>query len=482
MGDSSGTNVIFWFRQDLRISDNPAFSKACQRGSIIPIYILDDVNSGIHKLGGASRWWLNSALKDLNESLGGFLRFYEGDALTLLPKLAQAYNAQGVFWNRCYEPWRINRDTKIKQQLSDSGIEVQTSNGSLLWEPWQVLKKNGEPYRIYTPYYRRGCLSMPPPRSPIPIPKEIRYAVLDRKLDVCALSDLNLLANNDWHLKLSKHWDVSEKKAQKCATDFVSKRLNNYREGRNFPYDSKVSRLSPYLRFGQISPNMVWFLAKNQSEKIERAESLDTFLSELGWREFSYYTMYHFPELPVKNLQTRFDKFPWHLEVSHLKAWEEGNTGFPLVDAGMRELWETGYMHNRVRMVVGSFLVKNLLIHWHHGQRWFWDCLVDADLASNSAGWQWVAGCGTDAAPFFRIFNPITQSEKFDAEGRYIRRFVPQLSKLSNKYIHAPWLASSEALDAAGITMGDNYPNPIVDVKISRALALAAFEQTKSFL
>ena len=482
MGDSSGTNVIFWFRQDLRISDNPGFSAACQRGFIIPIYILDDVNAGIHKLGAASRWWLNSALEDLDESLGGFLRFYVGDAHTLLPKLVQAYNAQGVFWNRCYEPWRINRDTKIKQQLSDSGIEVLTSNGSLLWEPWQVFKKNGDAYRVYTPFYRRGCLSMPPPRSPIPIPKEIRYAAPDRKLDACALSDLNLLSNNDWHLKLSKHWDVGEKNAQKCATDFVSKRLNDYREGRNFPYNSKVSRLSPYLRFGQISPNVVWFMAKNHSVKIERAESLDTFLSELGWREFSYYTMYHFPELPVKNLQARFDKFPWHMEGSHLRAWEEGNTGFPLVDAGMRELWETGYMHNRVRMVVGSFLVKNLLIHWHHGQRWFWDCLVDADLASNSAGWQWVAGCGTDAAPFFRIFNPITQSEKFDAEGRYIRRFVPQLSKLSNKYIHAPWLASSEALDAAGVKLGDNYPHPIVDVKISRALALAAFEQTKSVL
>ena len=480
MRDSSRTHVIFWFRQDLRMLDNPAFAEACQRGFIIPIYILDDVNSGIHKLGSASRWWLNSALRDLDDSLGGLLRFYAGDALTLLPQLAKAYNAQGVFWNRCYEPWRINRDTKLKQRLIDNGIEVLTANGSLLWEPWQVLKNNGEAYRVFTPYYRRGCLSMPAPRSPIPIPKHIRYAPPDRKLGACTLTDLNLLPNIDWHLKLSKHWDISEKNALRCATDFVSKRLTDYREGRNFPHDSKVSRLSPYLRFGQISPNMVWFLAKNSSEKIESAESLDMFLSELGWREFSYYTMYHFPELPVKNLQTRFDKFPWRSEFSHLKAWEEGNTGFPLIDAGMRELWETGYMHNRVRMVVGSFLVKNLLIHWHYGQRWFWDCLVDADLASNSAGWQWVAGCGTDAAPFFRIFNPITQSEKFDAEGKYIRRFVPQLSSLSNKDIHAPWMASPEALSAARIKLGDNYPRPIVDVKSSRALALSAFEHTKS--
>ena len=298
MGNSSDKNVIFWFRPDLRISDNPAFAEACQRGFIVPIYILDDVNPGIHKLGGASRWWLNSALQDLDESLGGLLRFYSGDALTLLPKLAKAYNSQSVFWNRCYEPWRINRDTKLKQRLLDNGVEVVTANGSLLWEPWQVLKNNGEPYRVYTPYYRRGCLSMPPPRAPIPIPKKIRYAAPDRKHSACNLRDLNLLPNINWHLKLSPYWDIGEKSAQRCATDFVSNRLNDYRQGRNFPHDSKVSRLSPYLRFGQISPNKVWFLATNSSEKIQSAESLDTFLSELGWREFSYYTMYHFPELP----------------------------------------------------------------------------------------------------------------------------------------------------------------------------------------
>lgn len=279
---------------------------------------------------------------------------------------------------------------------------------------------------------------------------------------------------------MKARWDISEGAAQDRLDDFVMAELEDYREGRNFPDKANVSRLSPYLHFGQISPNTAWHRAADAAAIINNEASLDTFLSELGWREFSYYLLYHFPQLPSKNLQTRFDLFPWANDTkSNLEAWQQGKTGYPLVDAGMRELYRTGYMHNRVRMVVGSFLVKNLLIHWHSGEEWFWDCLVDADLASNSAGWQWIAGCGADAAPFFRIFNPITQSEKFDKQGEYIRRYVPELANMPAKYIHCPWLAPDDVLQQAGVKIDVNYPGPIVDIKESRVRALEAFAVTK---
>jgi len=289
-----------------------------------------------------------------------------------------------------------------------------------------------------------------------------------------------LLPKINWDGEMNARWDISEAAAHTRLDEFVMDDLQDYREGRNFPNKPNVSRLSPYLHFGQISPNIAWHRASEAGAFVTNEQSLDTFLSELGWREFSSYLLYHFPKLPTDNLQSRFDLFPWAENTdADLKAWQRGNTGYPLVDAGMRELYNTGYMHNRVRMVVGSFLVKNLLVHWHHGERWFWDCLVDADLASNSASWQWIAGCGADAAPFFRIFNPITQSEKFDKQGAYIRRYVPELANLPDKYIHAPWLAPSEVLSAAGVGIGIDYPAPIIDIKESRERALAAFAVTK---
>ena len=295
------------------------------------------------------------------------------------------------------------------------------------------------------------------------------------------LEDLSLLPAIDWDKKIHEHWDISEEGAKDRLDEFVFNGIQDYREGRNFPNKKNVSRLSPYFHFGQISVNTAWYAANDAAALIDNEANLDTFLSELGWREFSYYLLYHFPALPTENLQPRFNIFPWaeNTEVE-LRAWKKGKTGYPLVDAGMRELWETGYMHNRVRMVVGSFMVKNLLIHWHKGEQWFWDCLVDADLASNSASWQWIAGCGADAAPFFRIFNPITQSEKFDKQGDYIRRFVPELANMPAKYIHAPWLAPAEILASAGVKIGKDYPAPIVDIKESRERALAAFKMTKN--
>ena len=474
----SNAPTIMWFRQDLRLADNPALCAACERGEIIPVYILDDQGADSWKMGGASRWWLHHALEDLNDSLKQGLQLFQGDALTILRDLAVQTGAAAITWNRCYEPWRIARDAILKTALKDDGLEVQSFNGSLLWEPWQVLKKDGTPYRVFTPYYRRGCLSVAAPRRPLEPPKGISLS--KNSVHSLLLEDLNLLPKINWDEQMKVRWNISEAAAHERLDEFVMDELQDYREGRNFPDKQNVSRLSPYLHFGQISPNIAWHRAAEAGAFITNEKSLDTFMSELGWREFSYYLLYHFPKLPTDNLQVRFNLFPWAENTdADLKAWQKGKTGYPLVDAGMRELYTTGYMHNRVRMVVGSFLVKNLLIHWHKGEQWFWDCLVDADLASNSAGWQWIAGCGADAAPFFRIFNPITQSEKFDKQGSYIRRYVPELSNMPEKYIHMPWLAPTDVLTAAGVDIGNNYPAPIMDIKESRERALAAFAVTK---
>jgi deoxyribodipyrimidine photo-lyase len=461
------------------LADNPALCAACEQGEIIPVYILDDQGAGDWRMGGASRLWLHYALEDLNHSLGQGLQLYQGDALTILRDLAAQTGAAAITWNRCYEPWRIARDSSIKSALKEDGLEVQSFNGSLLWEPWQVLKKDATPYKVFTPYYRRGCMSSAAPRRPMEIPKNIKLH-MNSDHSLC-IKGLNLLPKINWDEKIKACWEISEAAAHERLDEFVMDELQDYREGRNFPDKKNVSRLSPYLHFGQISPHIAWHRAAEAGAFISNEESLDTFMSELGWREFSYYLLYHFPTLPTENLQVRFNLFPWMDNTdADLKAWQQGKTGYPLVDAGMRELYSTGYMHNRVRMVVGSFLVKNLLIHWHKGEAWFWDCLVDADLASNSASWQWIAGCGADAAPFFRIFNPITQSEKFDKEGSYISRYVPELADMPEKYIHTPWLAPIEVLVKAGVEIGGNYPAPVVDIRQSRERALAAFALTKS--
>ena len=466
---------IFWFRQDLRISDNPALHEASKTGSILPIYIHDNKNPKDYYMGSTSECWLYYSLNSLNNTLENKLSFYIGEPINILTKLIDEYQINQIYWNRCYEPWRINRDKSIKEKLRNNNIEINTFNGSLLWEPWETLKDDGTPYKVFTPYYRKGCSKASPPRKPLSKPNTLNL-IADSKYSV-KLDKLDLLPKISWDKKIINHWEFGETAAQKKLNNFINEGLKGYQEGRNFPRKNNVSGLSPHLHFGEISPNQVWYSAKENNDC--DISDKDHFLSELGWREFSYSLLYHFPKLPHKNLQSKFDLFPWNDAEKKLEAWRRGRTGYPIVDAGMRELWQTGYIHNRIRMVVGSFLVKNLLIDWRHGERWFWDCLVDADLANNSASWQWVAGCGADAAPYFRIFNPVTQGNKFDSTGVYTRTYVPELDKLPDKYLFCPWEAPSDVLSAAKIELGVNYPQPIVVASDSRQRALTAFASIK---
>ena len=468
--------AIHWFRQDLRITDNPSLETAAEFDAVLPIYILDDENSQEFKMGSASRWWLHNSLQSLNESLDGKLSIYSQNPEIVIQELLKKYEVKAVFWNRCYEPWRIDRDIDIKAYLDDKNIENKSFNSHLLWEPWDISKDDGTPYRVFTPYYKKGCLNTEEPRLPS---KNLKIDTIFYDQDCEQIDTLDLLPRINWYSQIQEAWKPGEEGAQKRLDQFLEEGLLDYKEGRNFPFKENVSRLSPHLHFGEISPNEVWYQAKTKESVSGIQKSLEHFLSELGWREFSYYLLYHFPSLPKQNFQAKFNKFPWIKNESFLESWQKGETGYPIVDAGMRELWQTGYMHNRLRMVVGSFLVKNLLIDWREGEDWFWDCLVDADLASNSAGWQWVAGSGADAAPYFRIFNPVTQGLKFDPEGEYTKKYVPELKLLPNKFLFSPWEAPKEILEKAGIELGKDYPEPIVDLKYSRELALEAFGKTK---
>ncbi len=457
---------LVWFRQDLRLHDNPALRAGSDKGPVLAVYILDDPDSQWF-MGAASRVWLHHALHDLNTSLDGKLLCLQGDAGQLIPQLVEQYSIDSVYWNHCYEPDRIERDAALKKQLREQGKDVKSFNGSLLWEPWEVLKKDKTPYKVFTPFYRKGCLNAVAPRLPLSAPDSLKLITPENNISV---DELALLPDIRWDLPMLEHWTVSEEAASQCLETFLQQGLQDYKEGRDFPAKQTVSRLSPYLHFGQISPHQVWHQAQMVGNDDALENQLDHFQSELGWREFSYYLLYHFPSLPEKNFQSKFDKFPWHKNDEALKRWQQGQTGYPIIDAGMRELWQTGYMHNRVRMIVASFLVKNLMIDWREGARWFWDCLFDADLANNSASWQWVAGSGADAAPYFRIFNPVTQSKKFDPDGEYIRRFVPELKDCPVRYIHEPWTIPEEQ------TCKD-YCSPIIDLKTTRIAALEAFKQ-----
>lgn len=461
---------IHWFRQDLRTSDNPALNEA-SLDHVLPIYILDT-----HEIGEASKCWLYHSLMALNQNLDNKLNVYKGDASKIILDLSKKYCVKNIYWNRCYEPTRIKQDTKIKELLKNNNYNVKSFNGSLLCDPWETLKKDTTPYKVFTPFFK-NLYEKIAPRKVITNIKAHFIKDIDNLLSI---NDLDLLPKIHWDRKIIQYWSIGEKSAEIKLANFLKTGLKNYKEARDFPSLNATSKLSPHLHFGEISPNQIWYSILEHAQINGYNNDIEHFLRELVWREFSYNLLYYFKDLPSKNLQPKFNDFAWQHNKKYLQAWQNGLTGYPIIDAGMRELWQTGYMHNRVRMIVGSFLVKNLLIHWHYGQEWFFDCLVDADLANNSASWQWVAGCGADAAPYFRIFNPITQGQKFDKDGCYIKKYVPELQNLDSKHLFSPWLAPPEVLKKAQIKLGQNYPKPIIDIGISRKIALDAYFALKN--
>jgi deoxyribodipyrimidine photo-lyase len=472
----SPMTTIVWLRQDLRTRDNPALAAAAARGAVLPIFILDDVTPGPQwRLGGASRWWLHHSLLALRCDIGQ-LSLFRGDPCRLLPDIIKKTGVSAIYWNRCYEPFAIARDTELKGSLQRLGVEVQSFNGSLLHEPWQVATGGGGPFKVYTPYWRASRSR--PVAAPLPVPK-LTLSKSDALGD--RLEDWGLLPRNpNWAAGWQHLWTPGESGALTRFDEFAEHALVGYRDLRDRPDLQGTSRLSPHLHWGEISPRQIWARMAIESEVPLKRNGADKFLGEIGWREFAHHLLYHFPTLPERNWRPNFDAYPWRNSADDFKAWQQGRTGYPLVDAGMRELWHTGWMHNRVRMITASFLVKHLRIDWRQGEAWFWDTLLDANLANNAAGWQWVAGSGADASPYFRIFNPMTQGRKFDPNGNYVRRWCPELAQLPNEFIHAPFQAGPEVLAQAGIKLGSTYPLPIVDHGQARGAALSGYDKVRA--
>ncbi len=476
--------TILWFRQDLRLDDNPALACALtDYERVIPLYVHAPEESSPWQPGAASRWWLHHSLTALDGSLrdrGSRLILRHGPSLKALLQLARESKAEAVLWNRLYEPAHIARDKTIKQALLEQGLKAEAFNAALLFNPTQVLKENGEPYRVFTPYWKT-CLKRG-------LPQEVHKAQealppVSRAITSEKLAALELLPRIHWDAGLEQTWQPGEAGAKQQLETFLDEALAYYSQMRDIPAEPGTSRLSPALHFGEIGPRQIVsaverFIAEHQqSGLIANAEA---WLRQIVWREFAHAVLYHFPHTSDAPFDERFAHFAWETGYEeNLLRWQRGETGIPIVDAGMRELWHTGWMHNRVRMIVASLLTKNLLIPWQEGARWFWDTLVDADLANNSFGWQWVAGSGNDAAPYFRVFNPVLQGEKFDPKGRYVRRWLPELAALPDKYLHKPWQAPDYLVDEAGIRLGDTYPFPVVDLKASRARALERFNRIK---
>jgi deoxyribodipyrimidine photo-lyase len=452
--------VLVWFRDDLRVADHPALSAAVKSGSpVVCLYVLEENAPGVRPLGAAAKWWLAGSLRALSEALaarGGELVLRRGATKTVIPAVVRETGARAVLWNRRIEGAKA--DDAIASELTKQNIDVQTFQAALLHEP-PLIGKSGTPLQVFTPFWRTLQETVSP-RTPLPAPKTVNgvKGVASDKLDSWQLEP----TRPDWAGGMRDFWTRGEAGAQQRLAQFLDEEISGYATQRDRPDLPATSRLSPHLRFGEVSPFQVWHAAKMVADRTPaRSRDVDKFLSEVGWREFSYHLLCQRPDLATENIDKRFDRFPWHTDSKALRAWQKGQTGYPIVDAGMRQLWQTGWMHNRVRMVVASFLVKHLLIDWRDGERWFWDTLVDADPANNPASWQWVAGCGADAAPYFRVFNPALQSEKFDPHGDYVRKFVPELS-------------------GAGTLFSKDYPDPIVEHKFARDRALKAFASLKA--
>ncbi|MCE1235683.1 MAG: DNA photolyase family protein [Hyphomicrobiales bacterium] len=473
--------AVIWFRDDLRLDDHPALDAVARDGRpVVALFVLDEVSPGLRPLGSASRWWLHRSLAALADDLGRLgvpLVLRRGPASIVVPALVAEIDAGLVAWNRRYGGGEMAIDRDLKATLRERGVEARSFQASLLFEPMALRTATGGPYRVFTPFWR-AARAAPPPRPPLAAPTALRPRDAEAASD--RLADWRLLPSGpDWSGGLAETWRPGEAGARDRLRRFLDTGIYSYSLDRDRPDLEAASRLSPHLRFGEISPFRIWAeVAAFAARPDAPIASIDKFLSEIGWREFSHHLLFHFPDLATRNFQARFDAFPWRDDPAFFDAWRTGRTGLPIVDAGLRQLWRTGWMHNRVRMIAASYLVKHGLVDWRDGERWFWDTLVDACPANNPAGWQWVAGSGADAAPYFRIFNPVTQGAKFDPDGVYVRRWVPEIAALPTRVLHAPWTADAATLASAGVRLGFDYPRPIVDHAFARARALDAFAAT----
>ena len=482
MAKPSAPVTLVWFRHDLRLDDNPALEAAARRGAVVPVFVWAPEEEAPWEPGAASRWWLHHSLQKLAAQLeraGAPLVIRRGPSLDALRRVAREYSVTHVAWNRRYEPAVVNRDTAIKKTLAADGLDVESFNGSLLFEPVHVATKEGRPYQVFTPFWR-ALLARAEPGEPVAAPRKLLPATAARA-GVASLTpdELELLPEIDWAGTMRRTWSPGAAGADKRLDAFLAGRIQSYGSDRDRPDHEGTSCLSPHLHFGEISPRRVWHAVRAAVGGKPAAKvtgGAEVYLRELGWREFANHLLYHFPHTTDAPLRADYARFPWADDPVGLRAWQRGRTGFPVVDAGMRQLWGSGWMHNRVRMIVASFLVKDLRVSWLEGARWFWDTLVDADLAANTLGWQWAAGCGADAAPYFRIFNPTSQGLKFDPAGDYVRAWVPDLQRLPAADIHEPAAADSDLLAKAGVVLGRGYPEPIVDHAEARKQALEALK------
>lgn len=474
--------ALIWYRRDLRVSDHAPLLAALERGyTPVPVFVWAPDEEAPWAPGGASRRWLHSALADLDEQLrklGSRLILRAGSTAEVFEQLVRETGAKAVYWHRRYEPAVIARDTALKAAWKAAGLDAESFAGDCLFEPHTVKNKTGGPFKVFTPYWRH-CLATFSVESPKPAPERLPAPAAWPAS--ASLDAFGFLPTIPWDAGMAKFWDMTRAGGETRMREFFvgnsrdgARPADNYDERRDIPGLDGTSRLSPYLHFGQISAREAFAAAR-----LAGGPGETRFLAEIGWREFGRNLLFHFPKTPVEPLDAGFENFPWADAPELLEAWRRGRTGVPILDAGMRQLWETGWMHNRVRMVVGSFLVKNLLLDWRHGAAWFWDTLVDADLAQNTMGWQWVAGCGADAAPYFRVFNPVLQGEKFDPDGDYVRRYVPELARVPAKWIHKVWEAPPHVLAAAGVVLGENYPEPVTGLALSRARALDAYKRSR---
>ena len=471
--------TIVWFRHDLRLDDNPSLARAASLGRVIPLFIWAPEEEDPWSPGAASRWWLHGSLLQFQKQLaklGAPLVIRRGPSLDTLRSVAKSTHATRIHWNRRHEPAVVERDTKIKATLTADGIVTESFGGGLLYEPATLATKEGKPYQVFTPFWR-ACLSKDEPALPLSAPRSLDS--IPEALSTLSVESLRLLPSIDWAEQMRTQWTPGEAGAQARWNAFLTLPINDYGLERDRPDHRGTSSLSPHLHFGEISPRRLWHSIRDMLGGISArciTGGAEVFLREIGWREFASHLLYHFPHTSDAPLRCSYENFPWRVDPVGLRAWQRGRTGFPIVDAGMRQLWQTGWMHNRVRMIVASFLVKDLLVSWNDGARWFWDTLVDADLASNTLGWQWAGGCGADAAPYFRVFNPTSQGNRFDPDGTYVRRFIPELHKLPTSSIHAPQQADAATLFAAEVRLGDNYPEPYVDHAEARLRALSALK------